>query len=67
MFYFLPQDPQPDLALWILWIIPVFKGVFGVVLGIDAIFAEYVKDAIWDGVGFPLDKDIFIVAGIYYL
>ena len=46
---------------------PVFKGIFWVVLGIDARFAEYVKDAIWDGVGFPLDKDIFIVAGIYYL
>jgi hypothetical protein len=46
---------------------PVFKGIFWVVLGIDARFAEYVKDAIWDGVGFPLDKDILIVAGIYYL
>jgi hypothetical protein len=38
-----------------------------IVLGIDARFAEYVKDAIWDGVGFLFNKDIFIVAGIYYL
>jgi hypothetical protein len=45
----------------------VFKGIFWVVLGIDARFAEYVKYAIWDGVGFPFNKDIFIIAGIYYL
>jgi hypothetical protein len=35
-------------------------------LGTGDIFEEYVKAAIWAAVGFPLDKDIFIVAGILY-
>jgi hypothetical protein len=51
-------------------IIPEFKGTFAfawVDFGTGDMFELYpLKAAIWAIVGFPLDKDIFIVGGILY-